>query len=177
MFLVSLKISYRNEDDLDQSMLFRLLNSFLNISFLASIVQLFCSFPLMESSLYIMLFEKYTFWCAVCNISYQTKIRFETERLTSNSLSSASTLFRCLQPRVVHCAKLLPPFSCRSIATAGDSAESSLVDSPPSISNVAPRIKFKRLDKTARHIMQASIYSCYLWMRILFVFLVYLLTN
>lgn len=83
-----------------------------------------------------------------------TKIRFETERLTSNSLSSASTLFRCLQPRVVHCAKLLPPFSCRSIATAGDSAESSLVDSPPSISNVAPRIKFKRLDKTARHIMQ-----------------------
>lgn len=82
------------------------------------------------------------------------KTSFKTERITSNSLSSVSTVFRCPQPRLFHCANVLPPFSCRSIATVGDSVESSLVDSSPSVSDVPTRIKFKRLDKTARHIMQ-----------------------
>ncbi|KAG5234184.1 50S ribosomal protein [Salix suchowensis] len=45
--------------------------------------------------------------------------------------------------------------SCyRSMTTVGNSAEASPKDSPAPVADVPPRIKFKRLDKTARHIMQ-----------------------
>ncbi|CAK7357310.1 unnamed protein product [Dovyalis caffra] len=47
-----------------------------------------------------------------------------------------------------------PNFPSRSMATVGNSAESSSEDSSAPIADVLPRIKFKRLDKTARHIMQ-----------------------
>jgi large subunit ribosomal protein L19 len=39
------------------------------------------------------------------------------------------------------------------MTTAGNPVESAVSESPPSVLD-APRIKFKRLDKTARHIMQ-----------------------
>ncbi|KAL9264096.1 Large ribosomal subunit protein bL19c-like protein [Drosera capensis] len=47
-------------------------------------------------------------------------------------------------------------FSCRGLATGAgdDGGESVKEDGAGNASNVAPRIKFKRLDKTARHIMQ-----------------------
>ncbi|KAJ6418198.1 hypothetical protein OIU84_001566 [Salix udensis] len=41
-----------------------------------------------------------------------------------------------------------------SMTTVGNSAEASPKDSPAPVADVPPRIKFKRLDKTARHIMQ-----------------------
>ncbi|KAF9671615.1 hypothetical protein SADUNF_Sadunf12G0065900 [Salix dunnii] len=45
--------------------------------------------------------------------------------------------------------------SCyRSMTTVGNSAEASPKESPAPFADVPPRIKFKRLDKTARHIMQ-----------------------
>ncbi|OVA20584.1 Ribosomal protein L19 [Macleaya cordata] len=43
-----------------------------------------------------------------------------------------------------------PAFSTRSITTMGHAEE----PIPASVTDVAPRIKFKRLDKTAKHIMQ-----------------------
>ncbi|KAJ6882316.1 50S ribosomal protein L19-1 [Populus alba x Populus x berolinensis] len=45
--------------------------------------------------------------------------------------------------------------SCyRSMTTVGNPAEASSEDSSAPVADVPPRIKFKRLDKTARHIMQ-----------------------
>ncbi|KAL6972583.1 hypothetical protein U1Q18_026756 [Sarracenia purpurea var. burkii] len=43
---------------------------------------------------------------------------------------------------------------CRCITTMNDSGDSVAQDATDSVSNVTPRIKFKRLDKTAKHIMQ-----------------------
>uniref|UniRef100_A0A2P2JTN3 Uncharacterized protein n=2 Tax=Rhizophora mucronata TaxID=61149 RepID=A0A2P2JTN3_RHIMU len=45
-------------------------------------------------------------------------------------------------------------FLTRSMTTAGNSDESVVKDSSEAVSAVTSRIKFKRLDKTARHIMQ-----------------------
>ncbi|XP_044484752.1 50S ribosomal protein L19-like isoform X2 [Mangifera indica] len=46
------------------------------------------------------------------------------------------------------------PFTSRCIMTTGNSVPSNSQDVSADLSNVAPRIKFKRLDKTARHIMK-----------------------
>ncbi|VVB14157.1 unnamed protein product [Arabis nemorensis] len=45
-------------------------------------------------------------------------------------------------------------YSSRCFSTIGDSVQSTLQASPESASDVPQRIKFKRLDKTAKHIMQ-----------------------
>lgn len=50
-------------------------------------------------------------------------------------------------------AAVVPTFQSRCIATLGNSGESVSQDTDP-VSDIAPRIKFKRLDKTARNIMQ-----------------------
>ncbi|RDX63243.1 50S ribosomal protein L19, chloroplastic, partial [Mucuna pruriens] len=50
---------------------------------------------------------------------------------------------------------LVPPFASRFMSTETTSVDSSSQDSSPVEPEVPPRIKFKRLDKTARHIMQA----------------------
>ncbi|KAG8652610.1 hypothetical protein MANES_06G111150v8 [Manihot esculenta] len=47
-----------------------------------------------------------------------------------------------------------PPFLSRTMTTAGNSAESAAKVASKAITDGASRIKFKRLDKTARHIMQ-----------------------
>ncbi|KAF4356836.1 hypothetical protein F8388_019495 [Cannabis sativa] len=83
-----------------------------------------------------------------------TKIGFKTETLTSNGLSSTPLAFRCPHPRLFQSAEVLPPFSARSFSTMGNSVDSSSVNLSASVSDVPPRIKFKRLDKTARNIMQ-----------------------
>ncbi|XP_057950683.1 large ribosomal subunit protein bL19cz-like [Malania oleifera] len=49
---------------------------------------------------------------------------------------------------------VVPNLSSRHLSTMGNPVESVLQDSSASISDVAPRIKFKRLSKTAKHIMQ-----------------------
>lgn len=51
------------------------------------------------------------------------------------------------------------------MTTVGNNIESATQDSTISESDVPPRIKFKRLDKTAKHIMQACIYLLALMMR------------
>ncbi|XP_062110585.1 large ribosomal subunit protein bL19c-like [Humulus lupulus] len=83
-----------------------------------------------------------------------TKIGFKTETLTSNGSSSVPLVFRCPQRRLFQSAEVLPPFSARSISTMGNSVDSPSVNLSASVSDVPPRIKFKRLDKTARNIMQ-----------------------
>ncbi|KAG5090886.1 hypothetical protein JHK82_049664 [Glycine max] len=49
---------------------------------------------------------------------------------------------------------LVPPFASRFMSTEATSVDSSSQDSSMLEPEVPPRIKFKRLDKTARHIMQ-----------------------
>lgn len=53
----------------------------------------------------------------------------------------------------------VPPFFNRFMSTETNPVGSSSQDSSTSEPDVPPRIKFKRLDKTARHIMQACDYS------------------
>lgn len=48
----------------------------------------------------------------------------------------------------------MPHLTTRGITTLDDSQKSDPQDASASATEVAPRIKFKRLDKTARHIMQ-----------------------
>lgn len=47
-------------------------------------------------------------------------------------------------------------FTNRGIATLNDSQKSDPQDEAATATEVAPRVKFKRLDKTARHIMQVG---------------------
>nr|XP_023900433.1 uncharacterized protein LOC112012282 [Quercus suber]XP_023900434.1 uncharacterized protein LOC112012282 [Quercus suber]XP_023900435.1 uncharacterized protein LOC112012282 [Quercus suber]XP_023900436.1 uncharacterized protein LOC112012282 [Quercus suber]XP_023900437.1 uncharacterized protein LOC112012282 [Quercus suber]POE50772.1 50s ribosomal protein l19, chloroplastic [Quercus suber] len=48
----------------------------------------------------------------------------------------------------------LPRFTSRGITTFGNPVESVSQDYSSSVSDLAPRVKFKRLDKTAKNIMQ-----------------------
>ena len=73
-------------------------------------------------------------------------------RETTKSTLSASDVDASLMSMIVAIGLLYLRCISRSIATLGNSVE-------PSVSTgEAPRIKFKRLDKTSRHIMQACIY-------------------
>ncbi|XP_031260839.1 50S ribosomal protein L19, chloroplastic-like [Pistacia vera] len=75
--------------------------------------------------------------------SEQVKFCSQTESLTSVNYYGRSTG-----------AGMFQPFASRCITTMGNSVASASQDSSAAVSDVAPRIKFKRLDKTARHIMQ-----------------------
>ncbi|XP_060671424.1 large ribosomal subunit protein bL19c isoform X2 [Ziziphus jujuba] len=96
------------------------------------------------------------FFVQVHNVCLQTNASCQTETSTiySNGLLSVSASLRNHLPQFVRCAPVLPPFPSRCITTVGNSVESASKDTSASISDVPPRIKFKRLDKTARHIMQ-----------------------
>ncbi|MED6135625.1 hypothetical protein PIB30_048353 [Stylosanthes scabra] len=78
---------------------------------------------------------------------YEALTRFESNKglvseLRSSGLASVQqTMFG-------------PSFCSRFISTATDSIGSSSEDIPDPVPDVPPRIKFKRLDKTGRHIMQ-----------------------
>lgn len=78
------------------------------------------------------------------NIFQQSKVGFQAEMVTPAQ-------------QVVH------NFCSRGMTTAGSPAAS---DTAPN--DVAPRIKFKRLDKTAKHIMQACRYF-YLFLLLFFI--------
>ncbi|GLU21526.1 hypothetical protein SLE2022_376590 [Rubroshorea leprosula] len=75
----------------------------------------------------------------------ETKTDFSRKASMSSSTFSGSPM-SCLSRR----APVLPPFSGRWMKTNREAAQ----DSSASVTDVAPQIKFKRLDKTARHIMQ-----------------------
>ncbi|XP_060675254.1 large ribosomal subunit protein bL19c-like [Ziziphus jujuba] len=79
----------------------------------------------------------------------------ESSTICSNGLPSVSASVIYHGPQLVKCAAVLPPFPIRCITTVGNSLESASHDTSASVSVVAPCIKFKRLDKTARHIMQS----------------------
>lgn len=73
---------------------------------------------------------------------------------SNNGMPSVSVSSRSSRPVLLHWAAVLPPFSSRCITTVENTVESASQDSSASIPDVTPRIKFKRLDKTAKHIMQ-----------------------
>ncbi|XP_057459338.1 50S ribosomal protein L19, chloroplastic-like isoform X1 [Actinidia eriantha] len=58
------------------------------------------------------------------------------------------------KPGLFHQSMVVQTLSSRSISTMNNSGNSVAQDPSDSVSGVAPRIKFKRLDKTAHHIMQ-----------------------
>ncbi|WRX16775.1 Large ribosomal subunit protein bL19 - like 1 [Theobroma cacao] len=60
----------------------------------------------------------------------------------------------CSMPGLSQLAAMMSTCSSRSMTTAA----SPTPDSSQSVTDVPPRIKFKRLDKTAKHIMQESIF-------------------
>ncbi|CAK9311996.1 unnamed protein product [Citrullus colocynthis] len=68
-------------------------------------------------------------------------------------VSSTCSAFQSSWPHIFQLAEIAAPFSSRGIATTS-SMESALQGSPAVDSDITPRIKFKRLDKTSRHIMQ-----------------------
>ncbi|CAI9280453.1 unnamed protein product [Lactuca saligna] len=74
---------------------------------------------------------------------------FSTKNYGRDLLASCkSTNIPSIESRLVH------HFSNRGIATLNDSQKSDIQDEAVTATEVAPRVKFKRLDKTARHIMQ-----------------------
>ena len=87
----------------------------------------------------------------------QTRVSPPTEALTrfefSNGLASVLGDFRI---GLFQRPTLLPSFTYRSMSSQVNLAESSPQDSSTPIIDVPQCIKFKRLDKTAMHIMQAS---------------------
>jgi large subunit ribosomal protein L19 len=90
---------------------------------------------------------------------YQTRIgsQAETSTASSNGILSVSVGCRSSRPDLFQRAAVTPPFICRCFSMAENLVESASQDSSACVSDVAPRIKFKRLDKTAKHIMQACI--------------------
>lgn len=83
-------------------------------------------------------------------ILWQVKYGYQTE-----SLGSSDYYIRTSGPGLFPPAMMEPHFTNRCISTSGSSVESASHPRPAASSDLAPRIKFKRLDKTARHIMQA----------------------
>lgn len=67
--------------------------------------------------------------------------------------SSTFSVIQSSRPHFFQLAEIAAPFSSRGIATTS-SMGSALLGSPAVDSVIPPRIKFKRLDKTSRHIMQ-----------------------
>ncbi|RXH77711.1 hypothetical protein DVH24_039682 [Malus domestica] len=86
---------------------------------------------------------------------YQTTTSSQTVAPAS---SCNSNLFKSARLSSFRCAAVSTPFPSRCIATGGNFVQSATQDSGMSVSDVAPCIKFKRLDKTAHHIMQACVY-------------------
>ncbi|KAI9173359.1 hypothetical protein LWI28_000219 [Acer negundo] len=79
----------------------------------------------------------------------QAKFDSQTGLLTSVCYNGTSN-----KPCLFQSAIMKPHFCSRCMTTVGNPVESTSHDTPAAVSDVAPRIKFKRLDKTARHIMQ-----------------------
>ncbi|CAL5390436.1 unnamed protein product [Camellia sinensis] len=86
-----------------------------------------------------------------------TKPSIKKDLLTSSNnggILSVSLVYRDPKPSPFHQSMALQTLSGRRITTVTNSADSIAQDAYASVSEVAPRIKFKRLDKTTKHIMQ-----------------------
>ncbi|PIA42895.1 hypothetical protein AQUCO_02000385v1 [Aquilegia coerulea] len=90
------------------------------------------------------------------SLTSQTKIGYKIDSLASNNngVSSLSLICKTPDSELFKLGLFRPCLFTRYITTTGQSAESISQDASASIPDIAPRIKFKRLDKTARHIMQ-----------------------
>ncbi|RWR91118.1 50S ribosomal protein L19, chloroplastic-like protein [Cinnamomum micranthum f. kanehirae] len=73
-------------------------------------------------------------------------------KLSTYPTGTVATIFQ--QPTDSKKNMVLPSVLMRCLTTVGNLEESIAPDVSDASMNVAPRIKFKRLDKTARHIMQ-----------------------
>uniref|UniRef100_A0A7N2MMP6 Ribosomal protein L19 n=1 Tax=Quercus lobata TaxID=97700 RepID=A0A7N2MMP6_QUELO len=89
-------------------------------------------------------------------VTRQIRIRSQAVPPTpsNNGLPSVSVLCRSSRAGLFQWAAALPRFTSRGITTFGNPVESVSQDYSSSVSDLAPRIKFKRLDKTAKNIMQ-----------------------
>lgn len=83
-------------------------------------------------------------------VLWQVKYGYQTE-----SWGSSNYYIRTSGPGLFPPAIMEPHFANRCISTSESSVESASYHPAAASSDLAPRIKFKRLDKTARHIMQA----------------------
>ncbi|KAB2633289.1 hypothetical protein D8674_029536 [Pyrus ussuriensis x Pyrus communis] len=93
---------------------------------------------------------------SISKFSYRSSASFTTTSSPSetSTCSCSSKSFKSARPGFCRCAAVLPPFPSRCITTGANPVQSATQDSGMYESDVAPRIKFKRLDKTAHHIMQ-----------------------
>ncbi|KAF8029420.1 hypothetical protein BT93_E1967 [Corymbia citriodora subsp. variegata] len=73
---------------------------------------------------------------------------------TTRSQTVAPTMARDVAFPTASWAAALPSLFNRCITTAGDLVKAPLQDSSVHLTDMPPRIKFKRLDKTARNIMK-----------------------
>ncbi|XP_075663403.1 uncharacterized protein LOC142632983 [Castanea sativa] len=71
-----------------------------------------------------------------------------------SNLSFPSVVVFPTKTKVAFSAAVLPRFTSRGITTFGNPVESVSQDYSSSVSDLAPCLKFKRLDKTAKNIMQ-----------------------
>lgn len=95
------------------------------------------------------------FYIVASLIVFQRK-EFGTDASLSfknNGISQAAKACTWPTPCLSQLVRFMPTARCFS--TAGNSVESIPQDGSVSTSGIPSRIKFKRLDKTARHIMQA----------------------
>ncbi|KAL8217527.1 hypothetical protein R6Q57_020900 [Mikania cordata] len=74
-------------------------------------------------------------------------------------LPSVASAYNMSKPGVFLGAPILTHLTNRSITTLNDLDKSDPQNTSATATEVTPRIKFKRLDKTARHIMQAGLFS------------------
>ncbi|KAL1202200.1 Large ribosomal subunit protein bL19c [Cardamine amara subsp. amara] len=86
------------------------------------------------------------------------RLSFDSFRST-RAFDSAATYLISSFTKAVPSSSVAPKqnfmYSSRCFSTVGDSVQSTIQESPESASDDVPRrIKFKRLDKTAKHIMQ-----------------------
>ncbi|KAM1340041.1 hypothetical protein ACFX2H_038492 [Malus domestica] len=97
---------------------------------------------------------------SISKFSYRSSASFTTTSSPSetSTCSCSSKLFKSARLGFCRCAAVLPPFPSRCITTGANPVQSATQDSGMYESDVAPPIKFKRLDKTAHHIMQACLY-------------------
>ena len=97
-----------------------------------------------------------------CGLIQLKKMGIQTELSTLSKNNGVASVLLCNgvpRPALFQLATMVPNSPSRCISTMGEAGKSISQDASTSISDVAPRIKFKRLDKTARHIMQACNYS------------------
>ncbi|PWA82079.1 Ribosomal protein L19 [Artemisia annua] len=94
----------------------------------------------------------------LCSSLFETKSYGSLRELSapckSTGIPSVASAYRESNPCLSLRAQLVPHLTNRGVATLDESHSSDTQDASATATEVPSRIKFKRLDKTARHIMQ-----------------------